>query len=1574
MSGSASGDDWEILNLDESAGGAPPDPRISGSGHASPPLGYSTPRGYAPPPRRSVGEIPTGMAAAAGGSIGSGGTGGERGGASDDLALHLPPGTVLADRYEVQALLGAGGMGAVYRVFDRVRGVQVALKVMLPSLLSSARAVERFRHEAEIALTLTHENIVRVYDVNEDRATGLRFYTMELLQGLSLRQWIEDKKRLREDVKLEEAIEIASQLLAALAYAHRTTVHRDLKPENVFLLLGTEATQVKVLDFGIAKLAEGSGLTATSMALGTAYYMAPEQQLDAARVDRRADLYSVSVILYEMIAGALPVGRFRKPSEERPGLARGLDDLVLAGLESKPERRPENAEAYLGALDRLKKTGGAAVRTGGGLVPVLVAAVLLLLLGGGGAAFWLLGRGDDGGGALLAGAPGDKDAGGGPAGGLPGKARFVDLAPRAGEVVGGEAVAVRGRVEGAEAKYVEVEGVAAAVLKDGRFEVRLALAEGPQKLKVKAVGAEGVLAETTLEVVVDRTAPELSLEPPDDVYTKDERLTVRGTVEDAHAVTLTIDGVGVPLRGGRFELARTFKEGATRLAIVARDLAGNETRRERTVVVDRTAPALVVEEPRDGQAVRAREVLVRGRVEDASPTFVDVGDLELVPVGRDGRFEARVALREGETRLTIQAKDKVGNASEKLSLRVSCDTVPPALEADLSRRDGLVEGDELSVRGTLGEDGCTVSVDGEPVVVSGRSFSRTYRLPVGERSFTVRARDRAGNVAESRLGPIRVARRGGGVPVPDVADAPRPGDEIDFLVRSEAADWTGEGAARVALGTTDRLAFFPGYRPAASGKATVHKVAASFLTITDWPTLHCPLSAVKVLRRAGEAVEPPPERFLAGLKVRVIHPPSRAADAREAEGRLRAAGAEVETYEVTETGNEGHVGKCYVKRGLEDKARRLGDLVAAIEAVTPVVSDDDVWTAGQSFNLWIASAGRPGGPAAAPAVFLTGLKVRLIYIERRADDARTAEKRLRAAGAEVEMFQTSDSGNEPHVGRCYAKGGLEEKAGRIATLLADIEALAPARADDAVWTAGQSFNVWIAGAGAPGPKPPADRFLAGLKVRLIHVARRADDARAVADRLRKVGAEVELFETDEAGNAPHVGKCYTRRGFEDKGRRIEPLVRDLEVVAVEVLDDAGLFSEGQSFNLWVVGEKVAGGPGPGPGPGDAPRAGDVVEFAVDSSAADWTGEADAKDIGTMRLSFFPGYRPGGKEAVVAQVSASGRFISITEFPTLYCPITAVKVVRGAGGGKPGPGPGPAPELARLTVDIFTPANRAFDDRDRGAIAELRGLGLTVEADPGPGGSNPDSNIKVAEDQRALGDRLKAILDRRYGVAFNVLLQWEAGDAKIFINLGDASEKTRPGAGGAGVPGGPPLPGDEVEFVVDDAKADWTGEEAGKAALGAFTRLSFSPGYQPGGKTAVVHRVGAGFFTCTEFKSLYCPLSAVKVVRRAGGGGWPPAADLARFRVVVFTPGNRKFDERDGAFLAKARALGFATQDTEGGGGSNPDANIKIASDQEALGNRLKALCEEHYGKTFNLRLEWSAGDTEIFINLGSGGK
>ena len=269
---------------------------------------------------------------------------------ASDIAA-FAPGSVVAGRYEVQSFLGKGGMGAVYRVHDRDLGEGCALKILHPILMASGRAVGRFTAEARVARRLTHPGIVRVHDIG--RRDGLHYLSMELLEGRSLRTWLMTLRREERLAPVDVTISVGLQVLDALAYAHRTIVHRDIKPENIFLLDAEVGFTVKLLDFGIAKLLDRELLTATRTSMGTAGYMAPEQVEDAATVDCRADLYGVGAVLYEMLSGSEPYGMLAMPSQERPELAAGWDELVLSAMSRDPARRPADAQAMARLLRAL---------------------------------------------------------------------------------------------------------------------------------------------------------------------------------------------------------------------------------------------------------------------------------------------------------------------------------------------------------------------------------------------------------------------------------------------------------------------------------------------------------------------------------------------------------------------------------------------------------------------------------------------------------------------------------------------------------------------------------------------------------------------------------------------------------------------------------------------------------------------------------------------------------------------------------------------------------------------------------------------------------------------------------------------------------------------------------------------------------------------------------------------------------------------------------------------------------------------------------------------------------------------
>ena len=272
--------------------------------------------------------------------------------APDDAAAatRLVTGQVFAGRYEILKTLGAGGMGVVYRARDRELGEDVAIKMVHAELLSGDEtAVQRLKAETRLARRISHRNVVRTHDFGE--CDGAYYVTMEFVEGMTLRQLMDTRGRLG----VPAALAIGTQLAEALEVAHgQGVVHRDIKPQN--LLLDPEGV-LKVMDFGIARLAEHTTvLTQAGMIVGTPAYMSPEQLLGE-EVDGRSDLYAAGVVLYECLTGRLPftgqspISLIAKllhdepvpPSQLNPDIPAPLSALIVQLLAKKPEQRSATA-------------------------------------------------------------------------------------------------------------------------------------------------------------------------------------------------------------------------------------------------------------------------------------------------------------------------------------------------------------------------------------------------------------------------------------------------------------------------------------------------------------------------------------------------------------------------------------------------------------------------------------------------------------------------------------------------------------------------------------------------------------------------------------------------------------------------------------------------------------------------------------------------------------------------------------------------------------------------------------------------------------------------------------------------------------------------------------------------------------------------------------------------------------------------------------------------------------------------------------------------------------------------------
>ena len=277
----------------------------------------------------------------------------------------LQVGTVIDGKYKLLRLVGDGGMGSVYEAEHIMLGSRVAVKVLHPEMAKRPGLIERFLQEARVSARLRSPHIVHVQDVDRT-PEGLAFMVMELLAGEPLSRAMDRDHAFT----IARAIDYTTQMLEALEVAHGMgVVHRDLKPENVFLVPESGATLVKLIDFGIAKLRrdntqEPSNLTLAGTLMGTAEYMAPEQAYSADQVDARADLYSVGVMLFEMLAGMRPVdgedprvvvlkvqrGDVRKMSEVAPQVPAALAAIAHKAMTPRLEGRFPSAAEFRAAI------------------------------------------------------------------------------------------------------------------------------------------------------------------------------------------------------------------------------------------------------------------------------------------------------------------------------------------------------------------------------------------------------------------------------------------------------------------------------------------------------------------------------------------------------------------------------------------------------------------------------------------------------------------------------------------------------------------------------------------------------------------------------------------------------------------------------------------------------------------------------------------------------------------------------------------------------------------------------------------------------------------------------------------------------------------------------------------------------------------------------------------------------------------------------------------------------------------------------------------------------------------------
>ncbi|MDZ4858240.1 MAG: bifunctional serine/threonine-protein kinase/formylglycine-generating enzyme family protein [Candidatus Hydrogenedentes bacterium] len=268
------------------------------------------------------------------------------GGEDEEITLDFIAGHRIGDRYIIEAPIGKGGMGVVYRAQDVLMKERVALKFLHPYILQSQRGMQLFVQEAQIARRLRHENIVAVHDVSST-PEGIMYLSMEFLHGQSLRAFLRGCREQRRLLDVRLAVTYAAQMLAALDYAHRTVVHRDIKPENVMILTGE---RVKVLDFGLAKVVDEEapppdGEKKAPRVIGTEAYAAPEQMrhLD---IDLRADLYAVGLILRELLTLRTPIDEQFEIHQVRNDVAPSIIEIVNKAIQTPKEDRWQSAAEF----------------------------------------------------------------------------------------------------------------------------------------------------------------------------------------------------------------------------------------------------------------------------------------------------------------------------------------------------------------------------------------------------------------------------------------------------------------------------------------------------------------------------------------------------------------------------------------------------------------------------------------------------------------------------------------------------------------------------------------------------------------------------------------------------------------------------------------------------------------------------------------------------------------------------------------------------------------------------------------------------------------------------------------------------------------------------------------------------------------------------------------------------------------------------------------------------------------------------------------------------------------------------
>ncbi len=271
-------------------------------------------------------------------------------------------GKKLGGRYEIQKMIGVGGMACVYKAYDTIDDRTVAVKILKDEYLHNEEFTRRFKNESKAIAILSHPNIVRVYDVSFDEK--LQYIVMEYIDGITLKEYIDQQK----DIRWKETVHFTVQILRALQHAHdKGIIHRDIKPQNMMLL--PDGT-IKVTDFGIARLSRSElrPPVAGEKAIGSVHYISPEQA-KGELTDERADLYSIGVMMYEMLTGRLPFeadnavsvaimqlqSEAKRPRKINEDIPEGLEEITLKAMQKETDKRYQSAAEMLSDIDEFKK-------------------------------------------------------------------------------------------------------------------------------------------------------------------------------------------------------------------------------------------------------------------------------------------------------------------------------------------------------------------------------------------------------------------------------------------------------------------------------------------------------------------------------------------------------------------------------------------------------------------------------------------------------------------------------------------------------------------------------------------------------------------------------------------------------------------------------------------------------------------------------------------------------------------------------------------------------------------------------------------------------------------------------------------------------------------------------------------------------------------------------------------------------------------------------------------------------------------------------------------------------------------